>query len=73
MLSRHDAAVRSPLLAARGRLRWCLYGVLEYAAVFVAARKEQQGVTGRSTETLVERRYPCRQELGPGMADYGDL
>jgi hypothetical protein len=34
MLSRHDAAVRSPL-AARGRLRWRLGDVLEYGAVFV--------------------------------------
>jgi hypothetical protein len=38
-----------------------------------AARTEQQGVTGRSIETLVERRYPCRQELGLGTADCGDL
>jgi len=35
MLSRHDAAVRSPLLAARGRLRWRLCDVLECGAVFV--------------------------------------
>jgi hypothetical protein len=30
MLLRHDAAVRSPLLAARGQLRWRLCDVLEY-------------------------------------------
>lgn len=34
-----------------------------------AARTEQQGMTGRSIETSVERRYPRRQELDLGVAD----
>ena len=34
-----------------------------------AARTEQQGMTGGSIETLVERRHPCRQQLDLGMAD----
>jgi len=57
MLSRHDAAVRSPLLAARGRLRWCLYGVLEYAAVFVMVitRKLSPGDPGTANDVRSQR------------------
>jgi small multidrug resistance pump len=50
MLSRHDAAVRSPLLAARGRLRWRLYDVLESGAVFVITRKLSPGDPGTAND-----------------------
>ena len=37
--------------------------------VGLAARTEQQGMTGRSIETSVERRHARRQQLNLRMAD----
>jgi hypothetical protein len=57
MLSRHDAAVRSPLLAARGRLRWRLCDVLECGAVFVTVitRKLSPGDPGTANDLRSQR------------------
>jgi hypothetical protein len=46
MLSRHDAAARSPLLAARGRLRWRLCDV----SVMVITRKLSPGDPGTAND-----------------------
>jgi hypothetical protein len=57
MLLRHDAAVRSPLLAARGQLRWRLCDVLEYGAVFVMVitRKLSPGDPGAANDVRSQR------------------
>jgi hypothetical protein len=57
MLSRHDVAARSPLLAARGRLRWRMCDALEYGAVsvMVITRKLSPGDPGTANDVRSQR------------------
>jgi hypothetical protein len=66
MLSRHDAAVRSPLLAARGRLRWRLCDVLEYGAVFVIVItcKLSPGDPGTANDVRSQRETSIHNKKG---------